>query len=91
MQSEYTLWRLTAFVKDSLKGQARNPGGISGSGNNNDNNDDNKKSSSKRKREICDALAKTAVKRTKKLSSLWPAIAACSSLMLFGCIACEFE
>ncbi|KAM4087991.1 hypothetical protein ACB094_07G037400 [Castanea mollissima] len=69
-QSEYTLWRLKAFVKDSLKGQARNAGGISGSGNNNDNNDDNKKSSSKRKREICDALAKTAVKRTKKLSSL---------------------
>ncbi|XP_023891485.2 transcription factor GTE1 isoform X2 [Quercus suber] len=69
-QSEYTLWRLKAFVKDSLKGQARNPGGISGSGNNNDNNDDNKKSNSKRKREICDALAKTAVKRTKKLSSL---------------------
>ncbi|KAK4564584.1 hypothetical protein RGQ29_006598 [Quercus rubra] len=69
-QSEYTLWRLKAFVKDSLKGQARNPGGISGSGNNNDNNDDNKKSNSRRKREICDALAKTAVKRTKKLSSL---------------------
>uniref|UniRef100_A0A2N9F675 NET domain-containing protein n=1 Tax=Fagus sylvatica TaxID=28930 RepID=A0A2N9F675_FAGSY len=66
-QSEYTLWRLRVFVKDSLKGRGKNCGGVSG---NNDNNDDNKKSNSKRKREICDAIVKTSVKRTKKLSSL---------------------
>ena len=54
-------------MKDSLKGRGKNCGGVSG---NNDNNDDNKKSNSKRKREICDAIVKTSIKRTKKLSSL---------------------
>ncbi|KAB1221604.1 Transcription factor GTE1 [Morella rubra] len=67
-QSEYTLWRLKVFVKDALKVQGRSSGGIRS--NNDDNNDKNKKNNSKRRREICDAIVKTAVKRTKKLSNL---------------------
>ncbi|KAE7996442.1 hypothetical protein FH972_001168 [Carpinus fangiana] len=67
-QSEYTLRRLKVFVKDNLKVHGRSSEGISG--NNKDKNENNKKNNSKRRREICDALAKTAVKRTKKLSNL---------------------
>ncbi|KAG8390630.1 hypothetical protein BUALT_Bualt01G0103500 [Buddleja alternifolia] len=70
-QSESTLWRLKFFVKDVLKGQCK-------SSNKDDNNntispnaadkhDDN--IVSKRKREICDALAKTAKRRKKRPSS----------------------
>jgi hypothetical protein len=55
-------------VKDNLKVHGRSSEGISG--NNKDKNENNKKNNSKRRREICDALAKTAVKRTKKLSNL---------------------
>ncbi|KAI3470461.1 hypothetical protein Pfo_027124 [Paulownia fortunei] len=70
-QSESTLWRLKVFVKDVLKGQCK-------SSNKDDNNNitapdaANKHENnivSKRKREICDALAKTAKKRKKKPSS----------------------
>ncbi|CAA0825310.1 Transcription factor GTE1 [Striga hermonthica] len=64
-QSESTLWRLKFFVKDALK--ARNKIEI----NNMDAavnapDEQNNNIISKRKREICDALAKTAKKRKKK-------------------------
>ncbi|XP_011084343.1 transcription factor GTE6 [Sesamum indicum] len=67
-QSESTLWRLKFFVKDVLKGRCK-------SSNKDDNNNiippdaANKHENnivSKRKREICDALAKTAKRRKKK-------------------------
>ncbi|KAH9747047.1 hypothetical protein KPL70_004592 [Citrus sinensis] len=74
-QSELTLWRLKVFVQESLKAASRSSGDMGG--NNNNNNDDNNnekdnsnkknKNNPKRKKEICDALAKPAVKRTKKL------------------------
>ncbi|XP_062212592.1 transcription factor GTE1-like isoform X2 [Phragmites australis] len=52
-QSETTLWRLKFFVKEALERRADVvPGKV----------DEN----AKRKREICDALAKTALKRIKK-------------------------
>ncbi|KAH6801682.1 hypothetical protein C2S51_033128 [Perilla frutescens var. frutescens] len=70
-QSESTLWRLKFFVKDILKNR---PKSSSKDGNNNvtspdaaDNHDNN--IVYKRKREICDALAKTAKKRKKRPSS----------------------
>lgn len=66
-QSEYTLWRLKVFVKEALKVEG-NRGSNNAAANN--SNDDNKKNNSKQRREICDALAKTAVKRTKKLANL---------------------
>ncbi|XP_010912649.1 transcription factor GTE1 isoform X2 [Elaeis guineensis] len=55
-QSESTLWKLKFFVKSALELQAKNSASKV---------DDN----SKRKKEICDAPAKTAKKRKKKLSS----------------------
>ncbi|KAL9456679.1 hypothetical protein AB3S75_005827 [Citrus x aurantiifolia] len=74
-QSELTLWRLKVFVQESLKAASRSSGDMGG--NNSNNNDDNNnekdnsnkknKNNPKRKKEICDALAKPAVKRTKKL------------------------
>lgn len=66
-QSEYTLWRLKVLVKEALKVEG-NHGSNNAAANN--SNDDNKKNNSKQRREICDALAKTAVKRTKKLANL---------------------
>ncbi|KAF7840258.1 transcription factor GTE1-like [Senna tora] len=66
-QSDYTLWRLKVFVKDALEVQEKTTGDIAF--NNNENTED-KKNNSKRKREFCDAHAKTTVKRTKKLSTL---------------------
>ncbi|XP_026415711.1 transcription factor GTE6-like [Papaver somniferum] len=56
-QSESTLWRLKVLVKDALEVKANSPTKKLVSDN------------SKRKREICDALAKTAEKRSKKTSS----------------------
>ncbi|CAL9039803.1 transcription factor GTE1-like [Musa acuminata AAA Group] len=56
-QSEITLWKVKFFVKGALELQAKNCASKA------DNN-------LKRKKEICDALAKTARKRNKKLSSL---------------------
>lgn len=57
-QSESALWKLKFFMKNALQNQVNNPA---------TNNDDN---SNKRKREICDALAKSSVKKkTKKLPS----------------------
>ncbi|XP_072979016.1 transcription factor GTE1-like [Typha angustifolia] len=55
-QSKSTLWRLKFFVKEALELQAKSSAS---------KGDDN----SKRKKEICDALAKTAKKRSKKLLS----------------------
>ncbi|KNA20137.1 hypothetical protein SOVF_055110 [Spinacia oleracea] len=62
-QSESTLWRLKFFVKDALQAQGKPEQNIGGN-NNKDNNENN--NNSKRKREICDALAKTAKKRVKR-------------------------
>ncbi|XP_052191167.1 transcription factor GTE6-like isoform X2 [Diospyros lotus] len=59
-QSESTLWRLKFFVKESLQAQGKNA--VVASTNNSNHNENNK-----RKREICDALAKTSQKRSKKL------------------------
>ncbi|KAF7144870.1 hypothetical protein RHSIM_Rhsim04G0175400 [Rhododendron simsii] len=58
-QSESTLWRLKFFVKEALQVQGKSAASTGDTNNNNDNN--------KRKREICDALAKTSQKRSKKL------------------------
>ncbi|KAK9093353.1 hypothetical protein Syun_028264 [Stephania yunnanensis] len=57
-QSELTLWRLKFFVKEALEAN-KGKGSATKVGNDN----------SKRKREICEALAKTAKKRSKKLPS----------------------
>ncbi|KAK9226860.1 hypothetical protein WN943_011908 [Citrus x changshan-huyou] len=74
-QSELTLWRLKVFVQESLKAASRSSGDMGGHNNNNNDDNNNEKDNSnkknknnpKRKKEICDALAKPAVKRTKKL------------------------
>lgn len=58
MQSESTLWRLNFFVKDALEVQGKNSGSMDG-----DENQNNK-----RKRDPCDAIAKTSKKKTKKLT-----------------------
>ncbi|KAH7844063.1 hypothetical protein Vadar_023808 [Vaccinium darrowii] len=58
-QSESTLWRLKFFVKEALQFQGKSAASTGDTNHNNDNN--------KRKREICDALAKTSQKRSKKL------------------------
>ncbi|KAK6137967.1 hypothetical protein DH2020_028293 [Rehmannia glutinosa] len=70
-QSESTLWRLKFFIKDALKGQCKSSGKDD---KNNVTSPDaanmhNNNIVSKRKREICDALAKTAKKRKKKPAS----------------------
>ncbi|KAI8560823.1 hypothetical protein RHMOL_Rhmol04G0286100 [Rhododendron molle] len=59
-QSESTLWRLKFFVKEALQVQGKSAASTGDT--NNTTNDNNK-----RKREICDALAKTSQKRSKKL------------------------
>ncbi|XP_057478221.1 transcription factor GTE6-like isoform X1 [Actinidia eriantha] len=59
-QSESTLWKLKFFVKEALQVQGKSAASL---GENNHHNDNN----NKRKREICDALAKTTQKRSKKL------------------------
>ncbi|PKI74614.1 hypothetical protein CRG98_004941, partial [Punica granatum] len=76
--SESTLWRLKFFVKDTLEAQGKtstSAGGTTnttGPNNNNNNNSNNRNNvafnSNKRKKEICDAIAKTAKKRNKKPS-----------------------
>ncbi|KAJ6727198.1 TRANSCRIPTION FACTOR GTE6-RELATED [Salix purpurea] len=64
-QSESTLWRLKFFVKDALEVQGKSAASAGGQNNNNtpSNNNNN---NNKRKREIYDAIAKTAKKRSKK-------------------------
>lgn len=69
-QSETTLWRLKLLVKDALQAQGKPAASMGGNTNdNNDNNNNAKNNNSKRKREICDALAKTAKKKSKKPGS----------------------
>lgn len=69
-QSESTLWRLKFFVKDAIKDKHKNS--------NKDDDDNNitteyaataqnNDTASKRKKEICDAVAKVAKRRNKKL------------------------
>ncbi|KAK4259908.1 hypothetical protein QN277_006189 [Acacia crassicarpa] len=64
-QSDYTLWRLKVFVKDALEVNEKTTADTAF--NNNDITED-KKNGSKRKRDSCDAQAKTNAKRTKKVS-----------------------
>ncbi|KAK4259903.1 hypothetical protein QN277_006189 [Acacia crassicarpa] len=66
-QSDYTLWRLKVFVKDALEVNEKTTADTAF--NNNDITED-KKNGSKRKRDSCDAQAKTNTKRTKKVSIL---------------------
>lgn len=73
MQSETTLWRLKVFVQEALRVASKSSGDTGGNNNNNDDNDNdnsnkknNNKNNPKRRREICDTLTKTAVKRSKK-------------------------
>ncbi|KAI9074015.1 hypothetical protein K1719_044015 [Acacia pycnantha] len=63
-QSDYTLWRLKVFVKGALEVNEKTTADTAF--NNNDITVD-KKNVSKRKRDSCDAQAKTSAKRTKKL------------------------
>ncbi|MED6119132.1 Transcription factor GTE1 [Stylosanthes scabra] len=65
-QTDFTLWRLKIFVKDALDVQGKSSGGMAP--NHNDFMDDKK--NNKRRREICDSLAKTNSKRTKKIAAL---------------------
>ncbi|XVF68402.1 hypothetical protein PTKIN_Ptkin10aG0202800 [Pterospermum kingtungense] len=65
-QSELTLWRLKVFVQDKLKLAAKCSEVVDR--NNLNINENAIKSNSRRKREISDALAKNAIKRTRKLS-----------------------
>ncbi|KAK8509424.1 hypothetical protein V6N13_104688 [Hibiscus sabdariffa] len=60
-QSESTLWRLSFFVNDALESRGKNKSKSKSRGGNNNNN--------KRKKEICDAIAKAANKKSKKTSS----------------------
>ncbi|KAL0376814.1 UNVERIFIED_CONTAM: Transcription factor GTE1, partial [Sesamum calycinum] len=62
-QSESTLWKLKFFVKDTLQGQMKSPPSTGA----NNNGENNQNSNNRRKREICDALAKTSQKKSKKL------------------------
>ncbi|XP_050367760.1 transcription factor GTE1-like [Argentina anserina] len=63
-QSDYTLWRLKVFVKDALKlkaqAAAQIPEAMGGK----------KVITNKRNREPSDAVAKPAIKRTKKISAM---------------------
>ncbi|XP_068324690.1 transcription factor GTE1-like isoform X1 [Pyrus communis] len=71
-QNECTLWRLKVFVKEALKVQGKSPEAIGGKvqGKISEAIGGNKVAGSKRNREICDTLAKTAVRRTKKISNM---------------------
>ncbi|KAJ6720301.1 hypothetical protein OIU85_023514 [Salix viminalis] len=62
-QAESTLWRLKFFVKDVLEVQGKSAASTGG------NNNKNTSNNNKQKREICNAIAKTAKKRSKKPSS----------------------
>ncbi|CAN1130211.1 Transcription factor GTE1 [Linum perenne] len=65
-QSESTLWRLKFFVRDALEAQGKAAAASTGGNNNNDEKNTNTNSNNKRKREICDDIAKTGKKRSKK-------------------------
>ncbi|KAF9674849.1 hypothetical protein SADUNF_Sadunf10G0169600 [Salix dunnii] len=62
-QAESTLWLLKFFVKDVLEVQGKSAASTGG------NNNKNTSNNNKQKREICNAIAKTAKKRSKKPSS----------------------
>ena len=62
MQTESTLWRLKFFVKDALEVQ-----GKSSASKGDNTNTTTTATNNKRKKEICDAIAKTANKKSKKL------------------------
>ncbi|KAL7144994.1 hypothetical protein ABFS83_07G049100 [Erythranthe nasuta] len=64
-QSESTLWKLKFFVKDTLQTQMKNASNTGA--NNNNNGENNQNGNNKKRREICDGLAKTPPKRTKKI------------------------
>ena len=58
-QNDLTLWRLKFFIEEALENQSKNSGTI-GDGNNENHN------TNKRRREICDAIAKTSKKKAKR-------------------------
>ncbi|KAJ8547211.1 hypothetical protein K7X08_010797 [Anisodus acutangulus] len=62
-QSESTLWKLKFFVQDVLHAQGKSPANIGANNTNNSNLLNNN-----RRREICDALAKSSQKRSRKPS-----------------------
>lgn len=71
MQSESTLWSLKFFVLKVRKNSPSNNNDTNNGSNNNSNSknkNDADDENSKRKKEICDALARTAKKRSKKAS-----------------------
>ncbi|XP_022990381.1 transcription factor GTE6-like [Cucurbita maxima] len=68
-QSETTLWRLKFFVKDALEVHAKSSASTGGGNNQNHTNSNNTNSNSKRKKEICDAIARTAKKKPNKKPS----------------------
>lgn len=74
MQTESTLWRLKFFVRDAIEVQSKSPASMGGNTNNaNNHNSGNKtnnisNATNKRKREISDAIVKTAKKKSKKPS-----------------------
>ncbi|KAF3433908.1 hypothetical protein FNV43_RR25011 [Rhamnella rubrinervis] len=75
-QSESTLWRLKFFVKEALEVQGKTSAGLGGNVNNNNNtnnpsnnNKNNNNINNKRNREICDAIAKTVKKKSRKPTS----------------------
>ena len=75
LQTESTLWRLKFFVKDTLEVQAKSSTSIGANNNDNTNNHNSgnktnklNNANNKRKREICNAIAKTN-KKNKKPSS----------------------
>lgn len=70
-QSESTLWSLKFFVLKVRKNSPSNNNDTNNGSNNNSNSknkNDADDENSKRKKEICDALARTAKKRSKKAS-----------------------
>ncbi|KAM1708083.1 hypothetical protein ACFX15_001076 [Malus domestica] len=73
-QTESTLWRLKFFVRDAIEVQSKSPASMGGNTNNaNNHNSGNKtnnisNATNKRKREISDAIVKTAKKKSKKPS-----------------------
>ncbi|KAJ9545427.1 hypothetical protein OSB04_025134 [Centaurea solstitialis] len=73
-QSESTLWRLKYFVKDALQGYGKDDAIIGDEANNGHLSptkptNTTRTIASKRKKQICNALARTAKKRNQKLSS----------------------
>ncbi|CAN4120564.1 unnamed protein product [Withania somnifera] len=63
-QSESTLWKLKFFVQDVLHAQGKSPASIK----TNNINNSNLLNNNKRRREICDALAKSSQRKSKKPS-----------------------